>query len=213
MDFPELRRELTEIVEELYREKLITATGGNVSLRLPDGQGFLITPSMMHKGALKPESMVLMGPEGNAADRNNRPSIETPMHLKVYELNPQVGAVIHTHAPYATILGLYDTLEIPPFTIESLRFAALPVIPFCLPGSQDLVEGVAAALENNPLAQALLLRNHGLLTLGRDLRKAANVSMALEEACHMAITCRLLGEAPQLIPPENQALLKQFLVL
>ena len=213
MDFPELRGQLTEIVEELYREKLITATGGNVSLRLPDGQGFLITPSMMYKGALKPETMVLLGPEGDPLDRKIRPSIETAMHLKVYEVNPKVGAVIHTHAPYATIVGLYDNLAIPPFTIESLRFAALPVVPFCMPGSSELVETVAAVIENNPQVQALLLRNHGLLTLGRDLRQAANVSMALEEACHMAITCSLLGEEPCSIPEDKQAILKQFLAL
>ncbi|MEW5785708.1 MAG: class II aldolase/adducin family protein [Bacillota bacterium] len=213
MDFPELRRELAKTVEELYREKMITATGGNVSVRLPGGQGFLVTPSQKHKGSLVPESMVLLSPEGKAAEGQDRPSVETPMHLKVYEINPTVGAVIHTHAPFATILGLYDKLKIPPFTIESLRFIALPVVPFYMPGSLELAKGVAAALDNNPEAQALLLRNHGLLAVGRNLRQAANVSMALEEACRMAVICRLLGGEPRLIPGDQQALLKPYLGL
>lgn len=212
MEFPEFRGQLTETVEELYREKLITPTGGNVSVRLPEEQGFLITPSMSHKGGLEPESMVLLNGDGKPVEKRYRPSIETPMHMKVYQLNPRVGAVVHTHAPFATLLGLYD-IEIPPFNVEALRFASLPVVPFLLPGSRELVEGVASALDSCPGAQALLLRNHGLLTMGRDLRAAVNVSMALEEACHITITCRLLGEAPRLIPAEKRELLKKFLVV
>jgi ribulose-5-phosphate 4-epimerase/fuculose-1-phosphate aldolase len=212
MDYPELRRELTETVEELYRAKLISPTGGNISVRLPENRGFLFTPSMIFKGALQPEDMVSLDAAGEPLANQGHPSIETAMHLKVYQLKLLAGAVIHTHAFYATVLGLYD-MAIPPFTLEAIRFGVLPIVPFCLPGSQDLVDHVGAALENNPGAQALLLRNHGLLVLGRDLRAAVNSSLALEEACRAAILCRCLGEEPALIPAEERELLRQFLVL
>ncbi|HPT33507.1 MAG TPA: class II aldolase/adducin family protein [Bacillota bacterium] len=212
MEYLEQRRELVEITEELYREKLITPSGGNLSLRLPDDQGFLITPSMMFKGGLKPEDLVLLDPQGKPVERRSRPSVETPMHIKIYQMNPKVGAVIHTHAPYATIAGLYG-LSIPPITLEAVRFHQLPVVPFCLPGSRDLVNQVAAALEKEPTAQALLLQNHGLLTMGRTLRLAANASMSLEEACHMATICRLLGGELKLIEPEKVEFLKKITVL
>lgn len=199
----ESRRQLSETAKELYREKLITATGGNLSLRLPDQEGFLITPSGAFKGGLSPESMIALDDRGRPINESSgTPSIETSLHLQVYLLRPQAGAVIHTHAPGAIVAGLYN-MKIPSLTVEMIRFRELPLVPYYLPGSSELASATAAALKKHPSARAVLLQNHGLVTIGESLREAANITMALEEACRISILCRLLGGEPKEISAEN----------
>lgn len=203
MEHLELRRQLSRAASELYREKLITATGGNLSLRLPDREGFLITPSGTFKGDLHPESMVALDGRGRPVNTGSSPpSMETSLHLHIYRLRPLVGAVIHTHAPAAIIAGLYK-MSIPPLTAEMIRFAEVPLIPFHLPGSPELTAAAAAALEKHPSTRTLLLQNHGLVTMGQNLREAVNITMALEEVCRISILCRLLGGEPEEISEEN----------
>lgn len=202
----QLRRKLVATVDELFKAGLITPTGGNISVRLPGGA--LITPSGMHKGSLRPADLVEVDAAGRPKTPGARPSIETGMHLLVYARRPDVNAVIHTHAPMATLLGLVD-LPVSPVTLDAVRFTDLPRIPFALPGSAELAESVAEGLG---ASAAALLRNHGLLTVGADLRAAANVALALEEVAHLVITCKLLGREPSTIPPEAIAALKRLLI-
>ncbi len=191
----------------------MTATGGNLSLRLPGRGGFMITPSGMFKGDLSPESMVALDDQGRPVeDSAAPPSMETSLHLHIYRLRPSIGAVIHTHAPAAIIAGLYK-MSIAPLTVEMIRFAEVPLIPFHLPGSEELVAAAATALKKHSSAQALFLQNHGLVAIAQNLRAAANITMALEETCRISILCRLLGGEPALISEENRRLAKQFLNL
>ncbi|MHB8757344.1 MAG: class II aldolase/adducin family protein, partial [Bacillota bacterium] len=187
-----------------FKAGLITPSGGNVSVRLPGGA--LITPSGMHKGSLRPPDLVEVDAAGRPRAPGRRPSVETGLHLLVYQRRPEVNAVIHTHAPMATLLGLLD-LPVPPVTLEAVRFADLPSVPFFRPGSDDLAEAVADDLGAAPAA---LLRNHGLVTVGADLRAAADAALALEEVAHLVVTCGLLGREPSTIPPEAVKALKQL---
>lgn len=208
MDMQESREALTEMVRELYDEGLITPTGGNLSLRLGEGEGFLITPSAMYKGALKPENMVHLDPSGKPTVKGVRPSIETGMHLKIYEMRPKCNAVIHTHAPTATLFGLLG-LTMKPVVIDAIRFLNMPLIPFFMPGTKELVNAVAENITESP---ALLLQNHGLVTYGSSLRDAANTALALEEVLKLLLECAALGREPVLLPESAVAMLRKFLV-
>lgn len=206
MSEQDLREEIVRIVEELYEAHLITPTGGNVSARLPDEEGaYLITPTRLHKGSLRPEDIVRVNAEGRPANRRQRPSVETKMHLAIYDAYPEVEAVIHSHAPYATALGLIEG-HVPPISVDAVPFTEMRVVPFGLPGDPDLIERVVAALEHAP---AVLLQNHGLLTVGWTLRQAANRALALEEVIQILVTCRLLGGEPKTLPEETVELLRQ----
>jgi len=207
VNYDELRAEIIRTVQQLFEAGLITPTGGNVSARLPDDAGILITPTQLYKGGLAPEDVVHVGLDGRALDPSQVPSIETALHLKVYELRKRVGAVIHTHAPLATVLGLCE-ISIPPITVDAAPFVGLPVIPFALSGTPQEVANVAERLGDAPAA---LLQNHGLVTVGRDLRQAANRALALEETARILITCRLLGIEPQQLPEREAAFLKKVL--
>lgn len=206
--FEEERQQLVSTVEELYDVGLITPTGGNVSVRLPDGQGYLITPSAMYKGGLKPEDMVQLDPTGKPVETKVRPSVETGMHLKIYELRPKCKAVIHTHAPTATLFGLLE-MTAKPITIDAVRFVDMPLIPFKMPGSKELVAAVEESITKSP---ALLLQNHGLVTYGANLRDAANIALALEEVCKLLIDAQLLGKEPVTLPQKAVDMFKQFLL-
>ncbi len=208
----ELAGQLVETVQELYGAGLITPTGGNVSLRLPSGGSseFLITPSGMHKGSLRPEDIIPIDGAGRA--RTPRPSIETPMHLRIYQLRPTCDAVIHTHAPAATLLGL-AALPIQPVTLDAVRFLDTPLVPFRIPGSQELVDAVAAALMGATSASpAILLQNHGLVTFGPSLREAANYALALEEVCRLLLEAQALGHPLKLISEAAVAYLREHLL-
>ena len=206
----ELREEIVATMRELYEARLITSTGGNISVRIPDApDAFLITPSMLHKGGLRPEDIVRVDAEGKPLDRRQRPSVETPMHLAIYAAYPEVGAVIHTHAPLATALGLVGG-RIPPITVDAVPFVRTRVVPYGLPGDPVLIERVVQALADSPAA---LLQNHGLVTVGPTLRRAANRALALEEVIHILMTCRLLGGEPTTLPEETVALIREMGVL
>ena len=109
------RQELTAIIQELYARNLITASGGNVSLRATGREDKIwITPSGLFKGALQPEMMVPLDLAGRVLDRNAAaPSIEKWMHIAILKRRPDLNGVIHTHAPWATLLALSETPFLP----------------------------------------------------------------------------------------------------
>ena len=205
MSEQDLREEIVRIVEELYEARLITPTGGNVSARLEGEEGCLITPTRLHKGSLRPEDIVRVDAEGKPANRRQRPSVETKMHLAIYAAYPDIEAVIHSHAPYAIALGLVEG-RIPPISVDAVPFTEMRVVPFGLPGDETLIANVVEALEHAP---AVLLQNHGLLTVGWTLRQAANRALALEEVIQILVTCRLLGGEPKRLPEETVEMLRQ----
>ncbi len=193
-----LREDMVTIVQELYQARLITSTGGNVSVRLPGGNGYLITPTRMHKGGLQPEHLVRLDAQGRPVQAHQRPSVETPMHLAIYQAYPDVGAVVHTHAPLATALGIVGG-RVPPITVDAVLFQDMRIVPYGLPGDPELIQHVVEALKYSP---AVILQNHGLVTVGETMRQAANRALALEETIHILLACRMLGGEMTLLTPE-----------
>jgi ribulose-5-phosphate 4-epimerase/fuculose-1-phosphate aldolase len=160
---------------------------------------------MLHKGGLRPESIVRVDGTGKAAERRQRPSVETGMHLAIYAAQPDVEAVVHSHAPLATALGLVEG-RIPPITVDAAPFAHTQTVPYGFPGDPILIERVVQALVHSP---AVFLQNHGLLTVGWTVRHAANRALALEEVVRILLACRLLGQEPVTLPEETAALLRE----
>ncbi|CAN5181551.1 hypothetical protein BH24ACT19_BH24ACT19_06130 [soil metagenome] len=108
----DLREEVVRITRRMHASGLVTGTSGNVSARTPEGD-VLITPSGLDYALLRPENLVLVDPVGRVLESRLEPSSETPMHTGIYRSRPQVGGVVHTHAPYSTTLACLGW-EIPP---------------------------------------------------------------------------------------------------
>lgn len=205
MSEQELRLEMVSILEELFAAQLITPTGGNLSVRITDEEdAFLVTPTMLYKGGLKPEDIVKVNSAGKPANRRQRPSVETPMHLAIYAARPEVEGIIHSHAPLSTALGLVGG-KIPAITVDAAPFIHTQIVSYGLPGTPELIQNVVQALEHSP---AVLLQCHGLLTVGWTLRQAANRALALEEVVRILLACRLFGQEPATLPEEALAFLQ-----
>ncbi len=206
-DEAQARQAVVDVVLELYDARLITSTGGNVSVRLADGD-VLITPTRMHKGGLTPDALVRVSPHGEPRPGQGRPSSETPLHLAVYHARPDVHAVVHTHAPHAIMLGLLEG-RVPPIIADALPFESLPIVYYVLPGDRAGIARIVQSLGAH--GSAVLLKHHGLLTVGRDLRRAVNVTFALEEVLHILTLCRIWGcSEPPTLPPDDAATLRRL---
>ncbi len=201
------RPEMVQVIGELYRLGLITATGGNVSVRIVGREECWITPSQLYKGDLRPEMMVRIDFAGNVLEEGApAPSSERAVHTELYQARPEVGAVIHAHAPYATALGL-SGLPFLPVTTEAAFFGKVPVVPFIMPGTKELAQAVAKAMEKSP---ACILQNHGVVVAAGTLRRAANLVEMLERTAQLILTCYAVGKRPAVLPKEVARMLGEM---
>jgi autoinducer 2 (AI-2) kinase len=204
----DVRHEMCRIVTELYAAQLITATGGNVSTRNPDAPDEAwITPSQLFKGDLRPEILVRIGMDAKALDPDSRsPSSEALMHTAVFKARPEAQAVIHCHAPNATIL-VNAGLPFLPISTEAAFFRDIGRIPFVMPGTQALADAIVEAMGQG---WAVLMQNHGLLVAGRSLRRAADMAEIIERTAQVIIGCRSVGVDPPVLPDKVVAMLAKY---
>lgn len=196
----DIREELVAIVQELYESEVITATGGNISVRVPDNSNEVwITPSRLFKGDLKPELMVRINLDGkNVVAGARSPSSEWCMHTRILARKPQANAVIHAHAPNATILA-NTGLPFLPISTEAAFFGNIPRVPFLMPGTPELAEAVANAMEDE---WAVLMINHGIIVAGRNLRRAADMVEIIERSAEVILGCYAVGKEPPVLPQD-----------
>jgi autoinducer 2 (AI-2) kinase len=200
-----VREELVQVVRELYAQQLITATGGNVSARIPNADEAWITPSQLFKGDLRPEILVRMGLDGTTLETlGAAPSSERLMHCAVYRARPDAQAVVHAHATHATILANAG-LPFLPISTEAAFFGDLPRVPFIMPGSEALAQAVEVAAGES---WAVLLVNHGLLVAGRSLRRAADMVEIVERSAEVILGCYAVGKEPPVLPAKIVAELR-----
>ncbi len=200
------RAEMVRAINELYQLGLITATGGNVSVRVEEREECWITPSQLYKGDLRPELMVRIDLAGNVLDEGvPAPSSEWPMHTAIYRARPEVQAIVHAHAPYATILAL-SGLPFLPITTEAAFFREVPVVPFIMPGTKELAEAVVKAMGRGPVC---LLQNHGVVVAATSLRRACNILEVVERTAQLIWGCYAVGKKPPTLPKDVVRMLRE----
>jgi autoinducer 2 (AI-2) kinase len=198
----DIRSDLLDIVNELYEHYIITATGGNVSVRCPDNPDECwITPSAVFKGDLRPEMMVRITLDGKKVDPMSRsPSSEWGFHTLTLKKKPQANAVIHAHAPNATILA---NCGIPflPVSSDAAFFGDIKRVPFIMPGSDELAEQVSEALKDE---WAVFMENHGIVVAGKSLRRACDMAQIIERTAEVILGCYQAtgGKPPKVLPQE-----------
>ncbi len=195
MNDEDLKKQLADFSTELYRSGVVTATGGNISVRSVDREHALwITPSAVFKGALSPQDMTLIDEGGKVLSGKYPPSMEFAFHAGLMRVRADINAVVHSHPPYAIVWGLGE-LDIPPITYDALLVRAYPFIPWHMVGSQELAGAVIEAVGNGKAGGAFL-RNHGLVMVGKDLRQAADNTMMTEQTLKILHLARQIGLKP-----------------
>jgi autoinducer 2 (AI-2) kinase len=128
------------------------------------------------------------------------------MHTAVFRAKPEAQAVIHCHAPHATIL-VNAGLPFLPISTEAAFFHKIGRVPFFMPGTQELADAVVEALSD---AWAVLLQNHGLLVAGRSLRRAADLAEIIERSSELILGCYAVGKEPPVLPEETVEMLSSL---
>lgn len=196
----ELRLAILECGGICYARHLMTSNDGNISVRL-DERRVLITPSGISKGRMQVDDLLVINLEGEpvSSKAGVRPSTETPMHLEVYKQRPDVRAVIHAHPVFATALtvaGFDFPADMLPEVV--LTLGDVPVSAFGTPSSPEYAEVIRTLIGAH---DAILLRQHGSLTVGKDLEEALINLERLEHVAEVFWRAQMLGHVER-IPPE-----------
>lgn len=194
-----LRTALVDTLLATVTHGLNIGTAGNVSVR--SEHGFLITPTGMTPAQATPADMVPMWLDGKHGGAR-QPSSEWRFHRDIYAARADVGAIIHTHSPFATSLACLG-IEIPPFHYMIARFGGDTVrcAAYATFGTQELSNHMLAALQDR---SACLMANHGMTVCGRDLQQALAHALELEALCEQYWRVLQVGK-PVLLPADEMA--------
>jgi L-fuculose-phosphate aldolase len=204
-DVDRLRERMTRVAHKLFLSGLIRSSEGNISCRITPTGNILIKPSGFEMGDLSPADFIVIDQRGHVIEGENRPSIETPMHLSIYKSRKDVGGVVHTHSTFASAFAS-SGVELLPIGITNLSILrGVPIAPYRLPGSRQLAIEVAKTLADKA---AVLLENHGVLAVGRDIESAYRVASAVEESARLQLFSSLVGKPRRFSVREIQELLE-----
>lgn len=192
-----LRREVIQTASEMFDYGLIKSTFGVISVRIPQTDYLIITPSGFNKARLSIGNLCMVDLEGKLIKGKLNPSSETSMHVFIHKRLPEAKAVLHTHSPMATAFAVANK-EIPCVSTEQgFAFGGrIPlVMEYICPGSQNIekLEKVVDALRK---AKAVLLRNHGVMIIGHDLEEALDNAIVLEDVATTTLQSCVIGGLP-----------------
>lgn len=206
MSEAELRQKIVEAGRRLHERFFVASNDGNISARLEGGR-FLITPSGVNKGDIAPEDLLLVDGAGKVISGAKKPSSELKMHLAVYRKRPDVQAVVHAHPPTATgfaacRIRLDQDVLLPEviFSLGRIGFAE-----YGTPTTEEIPQAVEKEIAQ---CEALLLANHGAITVGEDVLAAYYRMEVLEMYARVRLVTRLLGEPKSLTDAQVRELEK-----
>ncbi len=204
-----MRRQICEVGRRLYQHFFVAANDGNISVRLNERE-ILMTPTNVSKADLKPESLVKLTPEGELIEAGNgeRASSESRMHLAIYRERDDIRAVVHAHPPTATGFAVANFGLEQPFLPEVVvRTGATPVVPYTIPGGEELAESILPYIKDHV---TLLLGNHGVVAYGPTLRDAMFNMETIELNARIYLTAYQLGHIKFLSEEDVEALRKRY---
>jgi L-ribulose-5-phosphate 4-epimerase len=198
----ELRSTVAALHGELTRYHLVSWTAGNVSARVPGEDLMVIKPSGVSYDDLGPDTMVVTDLHGNLVEGELHPSSDTAAHAYVYRHLPEVGGVAHTHSPYATAWAARGEPIPCVLTMIADEFGGdIPVGPFALIGDDSIGRGIVETLRDSR-SPAVLMKNHGPFTVGKDARAAVKAAVMVEDVARTVHFAHQLGK-PDVIDQQH----------
>lgn len=190
-----LRREICEVGRRVYQRGYVAANDGNISVRMQDDR-ILCTPTGVSKGFITEDMLAICDLDGQQVAGTMRISSEIRMHLEIYKLRPDIYSVVHAHPPTATgfaVAGIELTQCVLPEVIVSL--GGVPLADYGTPGGPDIVEPMKPLLKDY---DAILMANHGAVTLGKDVMDAHFKMETVEHFAKIALVAHQLGQVKTL---------------
>ena len=205
----DLRRQVVEVGLEALARGVVHGTAGNMSVRDSDSRLIAISPSGIPYPQTTPADVVIVDEQGNVVDGARKPSSETPLHTMVHRARPELGAIVHTHSHYSTVVSCIRPY-LPPILTEVCLVVGdrVPVTRYGITGTPDFGKSVLEVLDRT--TRAVILRNHGLICFGRDFAEALAFAEIVEEAAKVYVHALAAngGREPDLVPealiPEMQ---------
>jgi len=197
-----LKEQLCKLHMELPKNGLVTWTSGNISARDPETGLVVIKPSGVMFEDLRPEHHVVVNLEGTIIEGDLKPSSDTASHLYIYRHRSDVNGIVHTHSPFATAFAAVGR-PIPVYlTAMADEFGGpIPCAGFALIGGEEIGQQVIEHIGNSP---AVLLKNHGVFTVGPNARAAVKAAVMAEDVARTTWYALQLG-TPDEIAPEDVA--------
>ncbi len=193
-----LRQQLYELHLELPKNGLVAWTTGNISARDPDSGLVVIKPSGLRYEHLRPEHMVVVDLDGHVVEGALKPSSDTASHLYLYRHRPEVGGVVHTHSTYATAFAALGRPIPVTLTAQADEFGGpIPCGGFALIGGEEIGRVV---LETIGTSCAVLLKNHGVITVGASAEAAVKAAVMVEDVARTTYLALQLGQPDEISP-------------
>jgi L-ribulose-5-phosphate 4-epimerase len=191
-----LREQVWKLNLDLPKNGLVAWTSGNVSGRDPDTGYVVIKPSGVKYEDLRPEQLVVLDVDGRIIEGNLKPSSDTASHLYIYRHRPDVGGVVHTHSSYATAFAaLGKPIPVYLTAIADEFGGPIPCGGFALIGSEEIGQVVVESIGDSP---AVLLKNHGVFTIGKDAEAAVKAAVMVEDVARTVWLALQLGQPDEI---------------
>jgi L-fuculose-phosphate aldolase len=198
------RKEIVRFGRMLHERGFVAATDGNLSVRLASRR-ILVTPTSMSKGMMLPSDMVIVDMEGNRIAGRRNVSSEIGMHLLIYRLRPDVKGIVHAHPPTATGFAACGVALTQPLVCEVvIGLGCIPLAQYGTPGTPELSDALAPLV---PQYDAILMKNHGVVTYGAKLSCAYMKMETVEHFARIALVSHLLGRGEPLNDQEVEKLI------
>jgi L-ribulose-5-phosphate 4-epimerase len=206
----EVRQDVAALHSELTRSGLVAWTSGNISARVPGSELIVIKPSGLGYDELTPESMVVVDLHGNVVEGELTPSSDTATHAYVYRSLDGVGGIAHTHSPYATAWAACGQPIPCVLTAMADEFGGeIPIGPFARIGGEEIGVGIVETLAGSR-SPAVLMRNHGVFTIGASARAAVKAAVMCEDVARTTLLARSLGDPRPLAVGDIDALYERY---
>ena len=189
MKYENIRKQVLEAILDAVDQGLIKGTSGNIALRDDEDDVVAITPSGISYKHMTADQIAIVDLNGKWLDGPFKPSSEVPMHTAVMRARKDVKATVHTHGMFATIAAMYG--ELLPTTPPQAEFVPVGIVPFTMPGSDEVADRVVEALGET--GRAVLIKNHGLFCCGKDMKAAMSATVYTEEMAQTSYYAKAAG--------------------
>jgi L-ribulose-5-phosphate 4-epimerase len=205
-----LRIEVAGLHHELVRYGLVVWTAGNISARVPGADLLVIKPSGVPYDELSPENMVVCDLHGNVVEGDLQPSSDTATSAFVYRSMPAIGGVVHTHSTYATAWASRGEPIPCVLTMMADEFGGeIPIAPFAQIGDEEIGRAIVETLRNHR-SKAVLLKNHGVFTIGSTAGEAVKAAVMCEDVARSVHIARQLGSPAPIAAADIDALYHRY---